>query len=341
MLSYAFQVLKQNNYEDIEAEEFENIEDLFAAILAKGISQQLKQGLYREYITRKDTLPVMRGKLDIPSTIKDRMQHKLVLSCEFDELSENNLLNQILKTAVLSLLRDFHVSSEQRQALRKVLPFFDGIDTVDPRNIRWTMLHYQRSNRNYEMLINICYFVLNGFIQTTEQGKYRMHQFSDEHMARLYEKFILEYYKKHYSDDFYVSAAQVKWNLDEGNDESMIRFLPAMQTDITLKHKQTGKTLIIDAKYYSKTMQSQFDSHTLHSNNMYQIFTYVKNQDKSQTGDVSGLLLYARTGESITPDCSFSIGGNHISVKTLDLNCSFPVIEKQLEEVVGRMFGYE
>ena len=42
MLTYAFQVLKQNNYEDIASEEFEQIHDLFAAILSKGISQQLK-----------------------------------------------------------------------------------------------------------------------------------------------------------------------------------------------------------------------------------------------------------------------------------------------------------
>ena len=39
MLAYAFKVLRQKNYEEIEAEEFETIQDLFAAILAKGISQ--------------------------------------------------------------------------------------------------------------------------------------------------------------------------------------------------------------------------------------------------------------------------------------------------------------
>ena len=53
MLAYAFKVLRQKNYEEIEAEEFETIQDLFAAILAKGISQQLKQGLYREYVNKK------------------------------------------------------------------------------------------------------------------------------------------------------------------------------------------------------------------------------------------------------------------------------------------------
>ena len=61
MLSYAFQVLKQSNYESIAAEDFENVQDLFAAILNKGVAQQLKQGLYREYVPRNETLAAMRG----------------------------------------------------------------------------------------------------------------------------------------------------------------------------------------------------------------------------------------------------------------------------------------
>ena len=51
MLTYAFQVLKQPHYDEIAAEDFENIHDLLAAILAKGVTKQLKQGLYKEYIT--------------------------------------------------------------------------------------------------------------------------------------------------------------------------------------------------------------------------------------------------------------------------------------------------
>jgi len=50
-----------------------------------------------------------------------------------------------------------------------------------------------------------------------------------------------------------------------------------MQLDIMLTDGEN--TLIIDAKYYAKTLQERFDKRTIHSNNLYQIFTYVKNQD--------------------------------------------------------------
>ena len=68
MLTYAFRELKQNNYEEIAGENFDNIQQLFAEILIKGISCQLKQGIFKQYIIRKDSLPTLRGKLDLNAT---------------------------------------------------------------------------------------------------------------------------------------------------------------------------------------------------------------------------------------------------------------------------------
>ena len=337
MLSYAFQILKQSNYDEVASEKFDNAQDLFAAILSKGIGQQLKQGLYREYVTKNENLSVMRGKLDMPNTIRNRIQRKQKLACEFDELSENNLFNQILKTAIRYLLSNDGVDGERKIALKKVLVFFDEIELLEPSEIAWSRLHYQKNNKNYELLMNVCYFVLDGMLQTTEKGEYKMTSFSDEHMARLYEKFILEYYSQHHTYLSEVKAGQVKWDLVGDNSESMIRFLPIMQTDIMLRLNE--KILIIDAKYYGRTLQKQFDKYTLHSNNVYQIFTYVKNQDKNNTGDVAGILLYAKTDEDITPDVMFNMGGNQIGAKTLDLNKEFSLIVAQLDKIAEDYFG--
>ena len=95
------------------------------------------------------------------------------------------------------------------------------------------------------------------------------------------------------------------------------------------------------AKYYSHTTQQQFGINTLHSNNLYQVFTYVKNKehelmDTSHT--VSGMLLYARTDESIIPDNEYHMSGNTISVKTLDLNTDFTSIAAQLNAIVESFF---
>ncbi len=45
MLAYAFQVLKKQGYKNIATEQFDNVAELCAEILAKGVSIQLKRGL--------------------------------------------------------------------------------------------------------------------------------------------------------------------------------------------------------------------------------------------------------------------------------------------------------
>ena len=330
MLSYAFQELKKNNYEDIAKEDFENIQNLFAEILYKGMSMQLKQGLYREYVEIHDTLPGLKGKLDIRESIKNQMQRKRVLTCNFDELSEDNVYNQIIKTTAGVLLREKSVASERRKLLKSLMPYFDGVDEINPFTIKWNMLRFQRNNQTYRMLMNVCYFILDGMLLTTEVGAYRMATFSDQHMAKLFEKFVLEYYKKHHSE-LNANADHIEWNIDRENSP-MIEFLPEMKTDITLQKDE--KTLIIDTKYYGHMMQEQFNKLSLHSGNMYQIFTYVKNLDSGNTGNVSGMLLYAKTDEAVAPDLDAVFGKNRIRVKTLDLNCEFSKIAEQLDGFV-------
>lgn len=111
-----------------------------------------------------------------------------------------------------------------------------------------------------------------------------------------------------------------------------------MQSDIMLSHQ--GNILIIDAKYYAHTQQ-HFNKRTIHSGNLYQIFTYVKNKEAEMTDqkhEVSGMLLYAKTDEVIQPNHVYHMSGNKISVRTLDLNQDFSMIRKQLNDIVFEHF---
>lgn len=253
MLSYAFQTLNQETYDDVAVESFDEMYNLLAAILAKGIGLQLKQGLYREYISRQEELPVMRGKINMPGTIKNKLAHERVLTCDFDELSENNTLNQILKTTVMLLLRNGKVQAKYKDDLKKKMLYFSNVDIIEPTGIKWSSIRFQRNNQTYRMLVSICQLIIEGMLITTDAGDYRLASFVDEQrMCRLYEKFILEYYSRHYPA-LSVSASQIPWALDDG----VGTMLPVMQSDI---HLQRGNTvLIIDAKYYSHTTQVQFD----------------------------------------------------------------------------------
>jgi len=212
--------------------------------------------------------------------------------------------------------------------------YFADVDVLDIHTINWN-IRYDRNNQSYRMLVSVCYLVIKGLLQTNTDGSTRLMDFIDEQrMCRLYEKFILEYYRKEYPE-ITARASQIPWQLDDGFSD----MLPVMQSDITLS--KGNRTLIIDAKYYAHNTQTQYDVHTLHSGNLYQIFTYVKNKD-AEYGDapheVSGMLLYAKTDEQIQPDHVYHMSGNKISVRTLDLNCSFSEIAIQLDYIVEGHF---
>lgn len=342
MLSYAFTPLKQSVYDDIQKESFDNIHNLFGAILSKGIGMQLKQGLYRTYINRVEPLSVVRGKIDMPGTIRNKLEHRMCVTCDYDELSENNLLNQILKSTVLLLLRQKDVDERYKAELKKEMLYFSAVDEIELSGIRWSDIRFQRNNRTYQLLLGICQLLIEGSLMTTEKGEYHLAHFVDEkRISRLYEKFILEYYAQEFGErikEFSSRAAQIPWQLDDGYDA----LLPVMQTDITLTYGH--QILIIDAKYYRRTIQTNYGVQTLHSGNLYQIFTYVKNKEAQLSGTgykVSGMLLYAKTDEELVPDNIYQMSGNQISVKTLDLNHEFSEIEGQLKQIVKDHFGIE
>ena len=182
MLSYAFQTLKQETYEDVAVESFDEMYNLLAAILAKGIGLQLKQGLYREYISHQEELTVMRGKINMPGTIKNKLLHKQVLTCDFDELSENNMLNQILKTTVMLLLRNGKVKAKYKDDLKKKMLYFSNVDSIEPTEIKWSSIRFQRNNQTYRMLVSICQLIIEGMLlyaKTEEEiqpdNVYQMH----------------------------------------------------------------------------------------------------------------------------------------------------------------------
>lgn len=335
MLAYAFQVLREDRYAKLATEDFENVSDLLAAILSKGISNQIRRGLGREYIETKASVSSPVGKIDISSSLKQLSFTEKCLVCEYDQFTENAYLNQILKTTATLLLQSKEVRPKRKKDLISVLRYMANVNLVDLRRVNWNRINYHRNNATYKMLMNLCYLVISGLLLTKHGGNAKLANYlDDQKMHRLFERFIMEYYRKHFPL-LHVSAAQINWDVDDG----VLEYLPVMQSDITLKYG--NDTVIIDTKYYSSTMQynKMYDSRTIHSANLYQIYTYVKNSAGKSIGDVSGVLLYAKTDEEITPDNEYRISGNHFSVKTIDLNTDFHCIAEQLNKLVDQHFG--
>ena len=332
MLSYAFTELHKKGYKRLATEEFENIYELYSEILILGINKQLKRGIEKTYINQEKQLSTLRGKINITDSINPLIKHRQLL-CEYDEFNINSYKNRIIKTTIIHLLKQ-DISKIRRKKLRKLLVYFVEVDELDIHNINWN-LRFNRNNQTYIMLINICYLVFSSMLQSTAEGSTKLITLTDDNMPHLYEKFILEYYKREHKE-VKAEASYISWQLDDEND----LLLPTMKSDITLSDE--NNVLIIDAKYYKKTLQEHYSNKSVHSNNLYQIFTYVKNRDvelKEKNMKVSGMLLYAKTDEEQYPDNTYNMSGSKISVKTLDLNQDFDGIKEQLDDIVYEHFN--
>jgi 5-methylcytosine-specific restriction enzyme subunit McrC len=333
MLAYAFRAMHSEGSDRIAAERFEHLHDLLAEELVRGVGRQVKRGLHRDYLLRRDELATVRGRINMSRNVATRSMIRGRLACEFDKYELDNLYNRALKAVIVLLLRHGDVASRRKDALRWLLPYLDAVTLVAPTSIRWNSLSYHRANANYRLLLGVCELIVRGLLPTQDVGTAKLSSWmSDDAMSQLYERFLREYFSAHHPELF-PAASAVAWDYDEmsalGADQ-----LPAMRTDATLR--RGSRTLIIDAKYYGQSMQiGMWGKATVHSTNLYQVLTYAKNADVAQDRSVSGLLLYARTAAPEQPNLDVVIQGNRIGALTVDLNRPWVELRAQLEDVVN------
>lgn len=338
MLSYAYTILREGAFRDVDSEDFENIHNLFAEIISLGVSNQIKRGLNREYEEYIESIGTVRGKINIRDSFFGLTKNSDKLVCTFDEYTPNSPMNQVIKSTMYLLIHSDDVKPDKKIRLKSLIKYFSEVEVVDRDTINWHSFQYHRNNATYMMLMNLCYLVLSGKIISDSTGKKKISEYiDDKQMHALYERFILEYFKKHHRE-FKVSRPTIKWNFDEDErDNPMIDLMPDMYTDITLQYGD--RILIIDAKYYTDILSGSQHSARgkYNSSNLYQIFSYVKNKDKDATGNVEGMLLYAKTDQDALDDMSVTISGNRIHVKTLDLSGKWENITEKLE-LIARDF---
>ena len=332
MLSYAFDTLTESEKQYIEKEDFQGAEDLFAAVLAHGVAAQVKRGLYKEYIEQTEEMETVRGRINLPQTIRLKTQRKQRIVCEHDTLSVNNVYNRILKETMRRLLVHPDVQKSRKAELKKLIMYFSEVEGIPLKAVRWSALRFQKNNQHYKLLLNVCHFVWQGWLLTETEGAFKAMQFRENAIARLYERFVRAYYKKTYKN-LTVGAPYVEWDVEGVGLDS----LPVMHTDITLEGQDA--ILIIDTKFYSEMMaRNQFGKETYHSANLYQLFTYVKNMQANTTKKVSGMLLYAQTETGVLREGEFLMGGNAMYIAALDLNREFDEIKARLDGFIARIF---
>lgn len=334
MLSYAYQTLNLSEYKQIGTEKFENVKELYAEILSIGIPVLIRGGLSKDYISVEETSNVIKGKIDINSTIKKNTLVNKKVAVVYDEFSENTLLNQIIKATLIYLSRSNKISQKIRRLFYGLLPYFTEVSDVELDLNLWKNVRYNRQNIRYQFIVDVCRYLYEQLLFDENSTFQMMKEVQDEQrLSSLYEKFIYAFFKR--ETKYNVSHPQIQWSVEDDFTDA----LPIMQTDLVLQKDK--KTLIVDAKFYSENMVARFEggSSKQKSSNLYQIFTYINNWKKEPGETVAGMLLYAKTTALNQPNHIYHIKGNKILVVSLDLQQDFSGIKENLLGYANQFFA--
>ncbi|OLN28970.1 5-methylcytosine-specific restriction endonuclease system specificity protein McrC [Desulfosporosinus metallidurans] len=335
MLCYAWNTLQQADDQITGIEEFDNIYNLLAKVMVSGINNLRKRGFHREYKEYCEELSLVRGKIDVGKTIKRQSLKRRKVICDFDEFTNNVPFNQILKTTLSTLIKYPQLDRVLKNELIKTRYHFSDIDEIRLTNNSFSFLKYNRNNIHYKMLMNICELLYYGLITNEKGNAVRFADFiRNEQMAILYEKFVLNFYKKHLPRrDFTVHSPKISWSISSEYNHIGLEYLPEMRTDIVLEDNINQTQLIIDTKFYRSAFGKRNYSETnkLISSNLYQIYTYINSSDFH--GAITGMLLYPTNGEEL--DLEYLISGKIILVKTLNLSSNWEDIFSRLIEIAN------
>lgn len=330
LLCYAWNKLEEKERVKVEVNDKMEILDLFAKILINATKILLKRGINKNYIETTEELAGIKGKIQFSQTIKSNILFKQRTICTFDEFSSNILTNRILLTSIKVLIKTKGFNSDLKKELISLQIMFGGIEPIKISKSIFSQVRLNRNNRFYGFLMNVCQIIYENSLPTEKSGEYKFSDFTrDENkMNQLFEAFIRNFYRIEQSKYNTVKSEIINWNFDYTDIDSF-QYVPLMKTDISLENSE--EKIIIDAKYYRETMSINYNKEKIKSNNLYQLFSYLLNQEDGteKCNTAKGILLYPTIEKEF--DLSYKYRNHNIEIKTINLNANWKDIALRLK----------
>lgn len=339
MLAYAWNVAPTWHKRIVEQSDYETLWELLARLLIESTEGIFKRGLARDYVLREESICGAKGRLDPGKTYRTLAWDHAKTVCAYDEFQPDIPINQGIKATIYRMLRStgIKLEKETRGNLKKLYQRFGEISLIESDAARMLFsVKLQRHQMHYFFPLELCKFILSNTVFNEEEGKYEFLDFERDHqkMAKLFEHFVFNYYKKHLSG-WRVKREIINWAIEEGGIG--IDYLPEMRTDITLE--QPTRKLVIDAKFYQEPMKSSFtgSARKYASANLYQLNAYLTHLARSRShlcnSEAEGMLLYPVLQP--IPRLDVTMFGHRMRVESIDLNKSWREIGDRLYELVG------
>lgn len=335
LLSYAWNRLEEDEAVDVAALEGGDAVNLLAQLLSAATGRALRRGLTRDYLLRTAELSGIRGRVRLAESARRLLLNHGRAVCDFDELERNSLPNRIIRTTLQNIHDAQALSPRCREQVTVVLREMREIEPIDLHSGLFRRVRLHCSNAHYGLMLSICELAYESMLPTKTAGAHRFRSFVEDHdlMARIYQDFVRNFYGAHSSECGYerVSAPVVRWAV-KVSDERSRSLLPAMQTDVVLAG--VARRIIVDCKFYHQALSRRFATEKLISGHLYQIYSYVKNQQTlAGWENCEGLLLYPTIEGDFEAD--YDMDGSRIRAATVDLAASWTGIRDRLLALVA------
>lgn len=334
LLCYAWNKLEEKERVNVAIDDKTELLDLFAKVLINATKMLLKRGIDKNYIDHTKELAGVKGKVQISQTLKSNLLFKQKTICTYDDFASNIILNRILVSTIYKLTRTKGLDKQLKNELVSLQRMLSDIDQIEITISLFKQVKLNRNNRFYGFVMNVCQIIYESTLPSEEQGKYRFSDFTrdDNKMNQLFESFIRNFYRIEQKKYKTVKKETIKWQFDNTDNESY-QYLPHMETDITLEND--NEKIIIDAKFYRETMTLNYDKERIKSANLYQLFSYLLNQQdsSSKTKRATGILLYPTIETDYNLD--FNYDEHKIQIRTVNLNANWRSISSRLKEIIN------
>jgi 5-methylcytosine-specific restriction enzyme subunit McrC len=226
LLCYSWNRLAEAEIVDVSGIDSTEQVDLFASVLIKGTQHLLRRGLEQGYQEYSESIPGIRGRLNIAVSAQKALFSQGLAQCEFDELTTNTLANQILKSAIWHLSRVPSLNRDLRRQLLGLHRDLSGIDTPPLRKSLFRKVQLHANARYYKFLLNVCELISDSLLVDQSKGQYKFRDFTrdEKRMARVFEEFLLNFYKLE-RPDLSVKKEKIAWVASSPSPSDMA-FLP-------------------------------------------------------------------------------------------------------------------
>ena len=341
LLCYAWELADQREKIKVDAEGCSTYPDLFAKLLVTGCTVLFKRGLHREYVPHQEVIVGIKGKWNISESLKTPSYRMGKMDCTFDDFSDNILVNQIIYASLRRLLGYQELNGRVRKDVLRIYQSFPRVTDIDLTSDVFKSVVITRESRFYSLLIHICQIIFEALLPNEkEEGVFHFVDFSRQHMERIFESFLFNFYRRECYEEYpVVERSKIRFQLQ--TIEGSASILPTMQTDVTLVNPAEQKKIIIDAKYYMETLVARFsesEHEKVRTSHMFQIMSYIMHQENANipyTLNANGILIYPQTGEELNYTGRYAETNHYFRFCTVDLNKEWLEIHDRLKAIIN------